>query len=378
MNIAIYPRKSKFSPTSESIANQVAMCREYCDRCFDDPHYLVYDEDEGFSGKSTNRPAYTQMIEDMRAGKFQVLCCYRLDRISRNVRDFAELLDDLQRHNIAFVSVRNNFDTSTPFGRAMVYISSALAQMERETLAERVKDNLYEMARSGRWLGGVTPLGFVAKAQEVHRDDKKRKLLMLSPVEEELAQVRDLFDHFLRLGSVTKLLQYCLEHRIIHPPTAATPLYTATQNLLASSLPADTIEQRLKYARLHAGLSGEALASLMGINKDSYWKMEARCHSMSCQHFLSFCRATACDPSFVLYGPFFPPIVPLMGSTIGARLAFFRASTGLTLRAFNVKCGFAARNSSVSAWEKGRYLPQLSSLLAIASAFGINAVSFFP
>lgn len=116
----------------------------------------------------------------------------------------------------------------------------------------------------------------------------------------------------------------------------------------------------------------------MGINKDSYWKMEARCHSMSCQHFLSFCRATACDPSFVLYGPFFPPIVPLMGSTIGARLAFFRASTGLTLRAFNVKCGFAARNSSVSAWEKGRYLPQLSSLLAIASAFGINAVSFFP
>ena len=73
-DIAIYPRKSKFSPTSESIANQVAMCREYCDRCFDDPHYLVYDEDEGFSGKSTNRPAFTQMIEDMRAGKFQVLC----------------------------------------------------------------------------------------------------------------------------------------------------------------------------------------------------------------------------------------------------------------------------------------------------------------
>ena len=116
----------------------------------------------------------------------------------------------------------------------------------------------------------------------------------------------------------------------------------------------------------------------MGINKDSYWKMEARCHSMSCQHFLSFCRATTCDPSFVLYGPLSPPVVPLVGDTIGARLAFFRASTCLTLRAFNVKCGFAARNSSVSAWENGRYLPQLSSLLAIASAFGINAVSFFP
>ena len=157
MNIAIYPRKSKFSPTSESIANQVAMCREYCDRCFDDPHYLVYDEDEGFSGKSTNRPAYTQMIEDMRAGKFQVLCCYRLDRISRNVRDFAELLDDLQRHNIAFVSVRNNFDTSTPFGRAMVYISSALAQIPSTAPLTRRRGRIFHpvttsSAPSGRIL----------------------------------------------------------------------------------------------------------------------------------------------------------------------------------------------------------------------------------
>lgn len=99
---------------------------------------------------------------------------------------------------------------------------------------------------------------------------------------------------------------------------------------------------------------------------------------MSCQHFLSFCRATNCDPSFVLYGPLSPPMVSLIGDTISARLAFFRTSTSLTLRAFNVKCGFAARNSSVSAWEKGRYLPKLSNLLAIASAFGINAVSFFP
>lgn len=185
-------------------------------------------------------------------------------------------------------------------------------------------------------------------------------------------------DHALQAIGHDRLVGDGQKDVFIHPSTAATPLYTATQNLLASSLPADTIEQRLKYARLHAGLSGETLASLMGINKDSYWKMEARCHSMSCQHFLSFCRATTCDPSFVLYGPLSPPVVPLVGDTIGARLAFFRASTGLTLRAFNVKCGFAARNSSVSAWENGRYLPQLSSLLTIASAFGINAVSFLP
>lgn len=212
--IAIYPRKSKFSPNSESVANQIALCKEYCDRSFDSPTYLIYDEDEGFSGKNTNRPAFTRLMADLKAGKFDVLCCYRLDRISRSVRDFCALLDELQKHGVAFVSLREQFDTSTPMGRAMVYISSVIAQLERETLAERVRDNLYELAKTGRWLGGNTPLGFEAVSREIHRDEKKRKLLMLSPVENELAQVRDLFDHFLCYGSVTKLLAYCLQNHI--------------------------------------------------------------------------------------------------------------------------------------------------------------------
>ena len=97
MNIAIYPRKSKFSPTSESIANQVAMCREYCDRCFDDPHYLVYDEDEGFSGGNLNRPDFKKMMTAAKDRKFKAIVVYRLDRISRNISDFSSLIEELGR-----------------------------------------------------------------------------------------------------------------------------------------------------------------------------------------------------------------------------------------------------------------------------------------
>lgn len=214
MNIAIYPRKSKFSPNSESVANQITLCKEYCDRHFSSPTYLVYADDEGFSGKNTRRPAFSRMMEDLKQRKFDVLCCYRLDRVSRNVSDFSKLLDDLQRYGVAFVSLREQFDTSTPMGRAMVFIASVFAQLERETLAERVRDNLYELAKTGRWLGGNTPLGFQAVSESLHRDEKTRKIMVLSPVESELARVRDIFDHFLAFGSVSKLLSYCLTQHI--------------------------------------------------------------------------------------------------------------------------------------------------------------------
>ncbi|MDO7204481.1 recombinase family protein [Paraclostridium bifermentans] len=89
--------------------------------------------------------------------------CYRLDRVLRNIADFSSLIEDLQKYNISFVSIREQFDTSTPMGRAMMFIASVFAQLERETIAERVRDNMLELAKSGRWLGGTAPLGFNQK-----------------------------------------------------------------------------------------------------------------------------------------------------------------------------------------------------------------------
>ncbi|WP_342455538.1 recombinase family protein [Caloramator sp. Dgby_cultured_2] len=149
---AIYSRKSKFTGKGESIDNQISICKEYLER-MGITEYLIY-EDEGFSGKNIKRPEFQRMLKDAKAKKFDVLICYRLDRVSRNIADFAHLIELLSKLGIEFISVSEQFDTSTPMGRAMMYIASVFAQLERETIAERIKDNMLELAKSGRWLGG--------------------------------------------------------------------------------------------------------------------------------------------------------------------------------------------------------------------------------
>ena len=140
MRIAIYVRKSKWTGRGESIENQILMCREYIEKFIEDSReaeILVY-SDEGFSGKDTNRPQFQKMLEDMKQGPFQYLVCYRLDRLGRNLADLALLIEKLNREHTEFVSIKEHFDTSTPMGKAMLYFSGVLAQMEREQIGERV------------------------------------------------------------------------------------------------------------------------------------------------------------------------------------------------------------------------------------------------
>ncbi|WP_297430759.1 recombinase family protein, partial [Clostridium sp.] len=126
MIAAIYSRKSKFTGKGESIENQIQMCREYSNTNLKNKNiteFLIY-EDEGFSGGNTNRPEFQKLMEDAKSKKFDILICYRLDRISRNVADFSSTLELLQNNNIDFISIREQFDTTTPMGRAMIYIAS--------------------------------------------------------------------------------------------------------------------------------------------------------------------------------------------------------------------------------------------------------------
>lgn len=211
MKAAIYSRKSKFTGKGESIENQVQLCREYCVKhgieIFD-----VY-EDEGFTGANINRPEYQRMLKDAKKKRFDMLICYRLDRISRNIVDFSTLVTDLQEHDISFISIREQFDTSTPMGRAMMYILAIFAQLERETTQERIKDNMYQLARTGRWLGGKTPIGFKSEAISFYDDNMKvRKLYKLVPISEEINTVKQLFKKYIELGGVYKLQGYCYKN----------------------------------------------------------------------------------------------------------------------------------------------------------------------
>lgn len=212
--IAIYPRKSKFTGKGESVQTQIDLCREYCSLHFENPTYIVYDEDEGYSGGNTKRPAFRRMMHDARSKKFDILCCYRLDRISRNVSDFSQTLDELHGLGIAFVSLKEQFDTSTPMGRAMIYIASVFAQLERDTLTERINDNLRALAKEGHWLGGMPPTGYRSRRVEFERNGKKRKFFVLTECESELSIVRILFAQYLEKRSYAGVETYCLQHCI--------------------------------------------------------------------------------------------------------------------------------------------------------------------
>lgn len=151
---AVYARQSVEKKNSLSIDGQIELCQKIAG-C-----PLVVYKDRGYSGKNTQRPDFQRLLNDIRLGHICKLYVYRLDRFSRSVADFGRLWETLQAHSVEFVSVNENFDTSTPMGRAMLHIIMVFAQLERETTAERVRDNYYRRASLGAWPGGPAPYGF--------------------------------------------------------------------------------------------------------------------------------------------------------------------------------------------------------------------------
>lgn len=217
MKFFVYSRKSVATGKGESVENQVEMCRQYIRSKFPDDtgtEVAIY-EDEGFSAKNTDRPQFQQMLRDIRRLKPDFVVCYRLDRISRNVSDFSALIEDLNRRGISFICIKEEFDTSKPMGKAMMYIASVFAQLERETIAERVRDNMLMLARTGRWLGGATPTGYTSeKVEEFVLDGKIKTSCQLKGDPEELSVVNLIFETFLELHSISGVSK-CLIRREI-------------------------------------------------------------------------------------------------------------------------------------------------------------------
>ena len=210
----IYSRKSKFTGKGESIENQIEMCRQYIAAHYSEEEAdsaLVY-EDEGFSGGTLERPKFKKMMSDSQKIKFAAIVVYRLDRISRNIGDFAKLIEDLADREIGFISIREQFDTASPMGRAMMYIASVFSQLERETIAERIRDNMHELSKTGRWLGGTTPTGYSSESVSgVNVDGKIRKACKLKIIPDEINLVKLIFDKFVETGSLKKTDQFLVQ-----------------------------------------------------------------------------------------------------------------------------------------------------------------------
>lgn len=250
MKVAIYSRKSKFTGKGESIENQIEMCREYIHTHFPevrDEDISVY-EDEGYSGKNTKRPQFQMMMEAERKEHFDIIIVYRLDRISRSVRDFANLKTQIDKYGTEFVSIQENFDTTNSFGEAMMHISMVFAQLERDTIGERVRDNMNMLARTGRWLGGTTPLGYDSVNVTMIDNGGQARSLNKLVANDEQDKVKLIFDKFLETQSMTATTAYLIENDI---KTAKNNDFTniAVREILVNPVYCEVTQESYEYLK---------------------------------------------------------------------------------------------------------------------------------
>lgn len=200
--IAIYARKSVFREDSISIESQIEMCQYEAkgEEC------IVY-TDNGFSGKNTDRPEYQRMIEDIKNKRIEKVIVYKLDRISRSILDFSRMMDLFQKMNVSFVSATEHFDTSSPMGRAMLNICIVFAQLERETIQQRVADAYASRSKKGFYMGGKIPYGYTKVPITINGV----KTSMYEPQPEEAEVVKFIFELYskpsITLGDVLRELE---------------------------------------------------------------------------------------------------------------------------------------------------------------------------
>ncbi len=195
---AIYTRKSSeegLEQSFNSLDAQREACCAYIESQRHEGWHLVptHYDDGGYSGGSIERPALKRLLEDISAGKVDAVVVYKVDRLTRSLADFAKIIEIFDKRGASFVSVTQQFNTTTSMGRLTLNVLLSFAQFEREVTGERIRDKIAASKRKGMWMGGNVPLGY---------DLKARKLLVNN---REAALVRDIYRRYLRLGCVRKL-----------------------------------------------------------------------------------------------------------------------------------------------------------------------------
>jgi site-specific DNA recombinase len=159
-------------------------------------------DDGGYSGGSTDRPDLQRLLDDIRSRKIDVIVVYKVDRLTRSLADFAKLVELFDAHGVSFVSVTQQFNTTTSMGRLTLNVLLSFAQFEREVTSERIRDKIAASKRKGLWVGGPLPLGYAMK------DGK------IAVVEVEAERVRMIYRRYLELGAVNALARDLRERDI--------------------------------------------------------------------------------------------------------------------------------------------------------------------
>jgi site-specific DNA recombinase len=205
---AIYTRKSHEEGLEQDF-NSLDAQREACEAYILSQKHegwvclpQMYD-DGGVSGATMQRPALKRLLEDIEAGKIDAIVVYKVDRLTRSLGDFAKIVEVLDRRGVSFVSVTQQFNTTTSMGRLTLNMLLSFAQFEREVTGERIRDKIAASKKKGMWMGGLPPLGY---------DVKERKLVVNH---REAQTVRHIFRRYAALGSVLALKEELDRERVV-------------------------------------------------------------------------------------------------------------------------------------------------------------------
>jgi DNA invertase Pin-like site-specific DNA recombinase len=192
---AIYTRKSSeegLEPSFNSLHAQREACEAYVLSQRHEGWQVVREayDDGGFSGGSMERPALKKLLEDIARKSIDTVVVYKVDRLTRSLTDFAKIVEQFDKQGVSFVSVTQQFNTTTSMGRLTLNVLLSFAQFEREVTGERIRDKVAASKRKGMWMGGVVPVGYEVKDRQ----------LVINPTETE--RVREIYRMYLKLGCV--------------------------------------------------------------------------------------------------------------------------------------------------------------------------------
>jgi DNA invertase Pin-like site-specific DNA recombinase len=218
LRCAIYTRKSTDEGLEQEF-NSLDAQREACEAYIKSQKHEGWKllpqhyDDGGYSGGSMDRPALKKLLGEVEAGRVDIIVVYKVDRLSRALSDFARMVELFDKHKVSFVSVTQQFNTTTSMGRLTLNVLLSFAQFEREVTAERIRDKIAASKKKGMWMGSPPPLGY----------DVQDKKLVIN--ESEAETVRTLFDLYLDLGSVRALKEEADRRgiRTKHRPNSKNP-----------------------------------------------------------------------------------------------------------------------------------------------------------
>ena len=196
--VAIYARKSRITNKGDSIGVQFKQSADYAINQLslsEDYEFARY-EDKGLSGYYSDRPDFQRLLRDIEMGKIKAVACYKLDRISRKTSDLMRLLEYFERHDVTLLVCSNNINTRISTSKIIIQVLAIIAEFERDILTERIQDNLMELAKDGRWLGGKTPTGFSSQRVTTGSGKNKSAISFLVPVQEEKEIVLEIYSTF--------------------------------------------------------------------------------------------------------------------------------------------------------------------------------------